>query len=73
MSDDFELTCSRVAALAGCGENLVREYADAGLLESRRLSNGMRVFRPDAAERVRQIKAERLARRGRYQRQMAAG
>lgn len=65
-------TTTTVAAEAGCQPNLVRLYADEGLLESRVLPNGVRLFKANAAHHVRKIKAERLSRRGRYVRPSAA-
>lgn len=40
-------------------------YADLGLLDFIRCSNGTRLFRSGQAPRVRQIYAERMANRGR--------
>ena len=68
---EWSETTSKVAAGADCQPNLVRQYSDEGLLESRRLPNGTRLFRADAAERVRKLKAERLALRGRHSRKPA--
>jgi hypothetical protein len=72
MSDpdlEWPETTGTVARKAGCEAQLVREYADARLIPSRRLPNGTRLFRADADAQVRKLKAERLARRGRYSRQ----
>ena len=73
MSDqDWTETTGTVAWKAGCHPDLVRQYANDGLIESRRLPNGTRLFRVEAADRVRQLKAERLALRGRHARKPAA-
>jgi DNA-binding transcriptional MerR regulator len=65
-------TTSSVAAEAGCEPSLVRAYTREGLIPSYQLPNGTRLYRRDAANRVRKIKAERLSRRGRYPRPSAA-
>jgi DNA-binding transcriptional MerR regulator len=56
---EFAETTGSVAREAGCLPETVRRFADGGLLDFRRLRDGTRVFRADAAERVRQIMADR--------------
>ena len=60
----FTETSTSIAAVAGCGADTVRLYADAGFIESIRLANGVRLFQPDAAAKVRALKMERIAHRG---------
>ena len=43
---------------------IVRLYAELGLIDAERDSNGNWVFSPAAPEQVRRVKAERIARRG---------
>ena len=64
MTETYCETTGTTARKAGVLPETVRAYADLGLLEFVRIANGMRMFRPDAAERVRKIRAERMARRG---------
>jgi|HubBroStandDraft_4_1064222.scaffolds.fasta_scaffold09481_4 DNA-binding transcriptional MerR regulator len=65
-SNLFDRTASQVAAESGRTQETVRAYADRNLLECIRLANGTRLFRPDAAERVREIYKQRMRRwRGR--------
>jgi DNA-binding transcriptional MerR regulator len=56
---EFPETTGSVSRDARCLPDTVRRYADGGLIEYRRLADGTRVFRPDAAARVRQIMKER--------------
>jgi len=56
---EYRETTGSVARAAGCLPETVRKFADSGLLDSRRLADGTRVFRADAAARVRAIMAER--------------
>lgn len=64
MDDKLEYsgTTGTVSRDAGCLPETVRKYADEGLIESKRLQNGSRVFRSDAAKQVRQILAQRKGR-----------
>jgi DNA-binding transcriptional MerR regulator len=62
--DSFPLTTNEVAAAVPCDPGTVRAYCDCGLLEHQRLANGMRLLKRSAIDRVREIRAERLARRG---------
>lgn len=71
--DDFRLTSGLVAAKVPCDQGVVRQYADAGWIECRRLANGVRLFRPSSVEKVRRLRAERLARRGKYERTRPQG
>ncbi|HEX4025887.1 MAG TPA: hypothetical protein VHX52_14475 [Steroidobacteraceae bacterium] len=67
MQDEpYTETTNTVAALVPCDPKLVRCYAAWGWIECRTLASGMRLFRPSAPEKVRRIRAERIARRGRY-------
>lgn len=68
LDEPFSETTNEIAARAGCDPSLVRIYARNGWIESRMLVNGMRLFKSSASERVRAIRAERIARRGRYPR-----
>ena len=72
MAEDFSETTTAIAGKVPCDASLVRRYADLGLIEQRRLMNGMRVFQPSAAESIRKLRAERIARRGRHVRQPKA-
>jgi DNA-binding transcriptional MerR regulator len=58
-------TTSKLARDAEVTQPTVTLYANLGLLDHIRSSNGTRLFRPGQAMRVRQILAERLASRGR--------
>lgn len=60
---NFPETTGSVSREAGCLPDTVRRLCDQGLLEYRRLRDGTRVFRPDAAGRVRQLMAKRRASR----------
>jgi hypothetical protein len=59
-----EETFGQVVRISEASEGLVRKYADQGLIESRRDPYGRRLFPKGTGERVRRIKAERLARTG---------
>jgi len=62
--EPFDSTTGDIARLAGAQPDLVRLYSDLALIESRRLSNGTRVFQRSAAAIVKALKAQRLANRG---------
>ena len=65
MTDDlFTETPAAVAGAVPCDAGTVRDYCDWGLIEHRRLRNGIRLLKPSAVEEIRRIRAERLARRG---------
>jgi len=68
MSDDYTQTPNTIAALVPCDPATVRHYADCGLLEHRKTPHGMRLFKLSAVEHVRRLRANSLARRGRYPR-----
>jgi hypothetical protein len=74
MSDTeiFSETTSSIAGAADCEPGLVRNYCDWGLIECRRLKSGMRLLKPSAAEKVRKLRTQRLARRGGNYRTKAA-
>jgi DNA-binding transcriptional MerR regulator len=62
--DGFTETTGSLARKAGVLPETVRAYGDMGLIECKRVANGMRMFRPSAVTQVRRILAERLANRG---------
>jgi hypothetical protein len=62
--ESFSQTTNAIAAAVPCDAGTVRDYCDLGLLEHQRLANGVRLLKPSAAQRVREIRAQRLARRG---------
>lgn len=65
MADDpFTQTSNDLARAVPCDPGTIRDYADSGLIECHRLASGIRLFQASAAEQVRQIRTERLARRG---------
>lgn len=51
------LRIGELARRTGASVDTLRHYERMGLLLPRRLSNGYRVYRPDAVERVRMIRA----------------
>lgn len=65
-AEQFTETTNTVARAVDppCDPGTVRDYADWGLIECRRLANGVRLFKPSAVSEVREIRAERLGRRG---------
>lgn len=58
-------TTTAIAREASVLPATVRLYADLGLLDYITSSEGRRLFQKTAAQRVREIYAERMARRGR--------
>ena len=64
---DYRLTTGKVASLCEGDATvpLVVRYCDLGLLPYQRASDGTRLLKEDAPALVRQIKAQRLANRGR--------
>jgi len=57
----------RLKAVAGESDTtpqVVRLYAELGLIDAERDSNGNWIFGEKAPEQVRRVKAERMARRG---------
>jgi hypothetical protein len=66
LQEQYCETVSTIARLSGCASaEIVRLYADLKLIECIRTDSGLRLFRPSAALKVREIYRERLARRGR--------
>jgi len=53
--DNFSHTSNSIAAKVPCDPGTVRDYADWGWLEHRRLANGVRLFKPSAVEQVRKL------------------
>lgn len=64
MQGAFTETSTTIASNARCLPDTVRTYADLGLIPSIRLASGVRLFRPDAAAQVRELKLQRIAHRG---------
>jgi hypothetical protein len=64
MDENYSETSNTIAAKVPCDASTVRDYADAGWIECRRLANGIRLFKPSAVSAVRKLRAERMARRG---------
>jgi len=62
---EFTETTTAIARPAQVLPETVRLYANLNLIEHIRLANGTRLFKPSAVQRVREIYAERMARRGR--------
>ena len=62
---DAEETMGQVVRTAEATNALVKRYEAAGLISSRRDPYGRRLFPKGTGERVRKLKAERLARLGR--------
>ncbi len=64
-TEPFDQTISSIARSAGVIPETVRSYVAAKLIDSIVLPNGMRLLRPSAAAKVRELKEAGLARRGR--------
>jgi len=64
MREAYTETTNAIAAAVPCDAGTVRTYCDLGLLDYQRLANGIRLMKPSAAGLVREIRSERLARRG---------
>lgn len=67
MNTGFSLyieTGSSIACLAGCTPEYLRLKAIEGLVPHIKAANGMRLYPREAADVVRKLKAEGLARRG---------
>ncbi len=63
----MEFKTKRLKAVSGESDTtppVVRLYAELGLIDAERDSNGNWVFGEKAPEQVRLVKAERMARRG---------
>jgi DNA-binding transcriptional MerR regulator len=65
MLQEFRNTSRRVSVQADCAPQYVTRLARAGLIPFVMASDGTRLYTDDAAQTVRQIKAQRLANRGR--------
>jgi DNA-binding transcriptional MerR regulator len=65
MTENYCDTTSKLAREAQVTYPTIRKYADLGLLDFIVASNGVRLFRPGQADRVRKIYAERMNSRGR--------
>jgi DNA-binding transcriptional MerR regulator len=63
--DVFDETTGTLARAAAVTVPTVQKYADMGLLEYKRASNGIRLFRRGQSARVQQILAQRMGERGR--------
>jgi DNA-binding transcriptional MerR regulator len=73
MTDELHTETTTTIARSACVlAETVRDYENLGLLECVRLPSGVRLFKPSAAQRVREIFAERMARRGRPRKTVAA-
>jgi DNA-binding transcriptional MerR regulator len=64
-NEQFDLTTGELARIAGVSPDTIRLYETLNLIESRRLSNGIRTFRRSTAELVLRLREQRLANRGR--------
>jgi hypothetical protein len=64
MTENFSETPSKMGRDIGIHPGTVRSYCDEGLVEFLRLANGTRLLKPSAALRIREVYAERIARRG---------
>jgi DNA-binding transcriptional MerR regulator len=62
---EYKDTNSALARQVGCTAPTITLYANLGLLDYIRISNGIRLFRTGQADRVKSILAQRLASRGR--------
>lgn len=63
-TEGYSETTNAIAGAVPCDAGTVRDYCDWGLVEYMRLANGVRLLKPSAVRRVREIRAQRLARRG---------
>jgi hypothetical protein len=59
----FTETSGGIARKSGACQAVVQGYARAGLIESIVLDNGLRLFKPEAADQVREIKRRNIANR----------
>jgi hypothetical protein len=62
--EEFDQSTTDIAHAVPCQADLVRLYADRGLIEFKRLSNGTRLLRKSAADEVRAIRERRMTYRG---------
>lgn len=58
------MTTGAVARAAEVSEQIIRLYADNGLLPCERTANGIRLFGSDAPEMARKVYRDRMMRRG---------
>ncbi len=63
MTKQYVNTSRRVSVEADCTAQYVNELAREGLLDHIVASDGTKLYPPEAAETVRAIKAQRMARR----------
>lgn len=63
--DEFDVTSGTLARGAETSTVSVNRYADAGLLEFKRASDGTRLFKRGQEQRVRDLRGQRMANRGR--------
>jgi DNA-binding transcriptional MerR regulator len=68
-AEAFDATVGDIARLSGVQGPTVRTYCALGLLPFIRLANGTRLLQRSAAQKVRELKEERLSRCGRYRRE----
>ena len=64
MDGKYTDTTTDLARLARVNPATIRLYADEGLLDFVVIRDGMRLFRTGQADRVKALRAERIARRG---------
>jgi len=69
VDNQYTDTSGKLSRDAGVTVPTVSLYAEMGLLDFIRISNGTRLFRAGQAEKVKSIYAERMAHRGRGLRQ----
>ncbi|MGO8854415.1 MAG: MerR family DNA-binding transcriptional regulator [Steroidobacteraceae bacterium] len=62
---EYTQSSGQLAREAGISVQTVILYSDLGLIDHVRVGNGLRLFRPGEAEKVRTIFTERMATRGR--------
>ena len=63
METGFTETSGAIARQSGACQAVVQSYARAGLIEFIVLENGLRLFKREAADQVREIKARNIANR----------
>jgi DNA-binding transcriptional MerR regulator len=64
----YDCTTGELANASETTVQTIIKYCDLGLLDHIRLRNGSRLLRRGQEDRVRQIRADNTARRGRYER-----
>ena len=70
MEHQYTETSGKLSRDSGVTVPTLTLYADLGLLDFIRSSNGMKLFRAGQADKVREIYAQRMANRGRGLRQV---